>query len=109
MTDANMRASDADRGRAVTMLCAQCEIRRISPETMERRIRAADAAVRLGDLTVLFGDLPVMPALPVRDEPPTLARKPDSVLRRIKRLLEGRPFDPVVCPRNSTGAWTARW
>jgi hypothetical protein len=57
-----MRASDADRDRAIEVLAAASAEGRLSPEEYSERSEAALAARTLGDLARLTGDLPAGPA-----------------------------------------------
>ena len=58
----SMRASDADRDRAIEVLAAASAEGRLSPEEYSERSEAALAARTLGDLARLTGDLPAGPA-----------------------------------------------
>lgn len=56
--DGHLRASDADRDRAVAELRAHHDDGRLSVDDLEERVAAAYAAVTWGQLSGLFTDLP---------------------------------------------------
>jgi hypothetical protein len=56
--DGHLRASDADRERAVGELRAHHDAGRLSIEELEQRLARAYAAVTWGELSALFTDLP---------------------------------------------------
>ena len=55
---ANVRASDADRERTVTVLRNEAAVGRITPDELSTRLDKAFAAKTLGDLRALIADLP---------------------------------------------------
>ena len=92
--EANLRASDADRERAVAMLRRHHDAGRLDHDDLEERVEAVHRARTYGDLDRLFFDLPALggSAAPV---PAVLA--PTEALPPV-RVSGGRPFrhDGVV-------------
>jgi hypothetical protein len=68
----SLRASDADRERAVATLGRHAEAGRLDAEELEERIERAYAARTLAELDALQRDLPAEPVAPSRgwDRPP---------------------------------------
>jgi hypothetical protein len=64
---ADMRASDADRERALVALRAHGADGRLSPEELEQRVEAALKARTHGELRALFSDLPSEPRRVARE------------------------------------------
>lgn len=64
----DLRASDADRDRAVQALNAHFAAGRLTAEEHEERTTTAYAARTLGELTPLLADLPATPVPPADDE-----------------------------------------
>lgn len=80
-TAAAMRASDADRDRAIEILAAASAEGRLSPEEYSERSDAALAARTHGDLARLTDDLPAGPALatPAAGSPGNVAARPETI------------------------------
>ena len=73
-----IRASDADRGRTVTLLQHHFEVGRLTVLEFEDRTRQAYASRTLGDLAALLADLPAEPV-------------PEPVVPRVSRQgLQGQ-------------------
>ncbi|HZR49171.1 MAG TPA: DUF1707 domain-containing protein [Streptosporangiaceae bacterium] len=68
MTDRNIRASDLDREGVVTILRDAHAEGRLTLEEFDERTTAAYAARTWGDLADLTVDLPVRPALSLREQ-----------------------------------------
>jgi hypothetical protein len=81
-----IRASDADRDRAVAWLREHCVAGRLSEEERQERVAAALAAKTLGALGELMTDLP------------DLDRLPDAALHRLGPALAS-PAQPVRAAR----------
>jgi hypothetical protein len=69
----SLRASDADRDRAVASLGRHAEAGRLTADELEERVERAYAARTVAELDALQGDLPGEPAAPRRRERPPLA------------------------------------
>ncbi|MDO8188016.1 DUF1707 domain-containing protein [Conexibacter sp. JD483] len=65
-SEADLRASDAERERTVTQLRDHFSSGRISEQELDERSDAAYAARTVGELTALVADLPALPAPPPR-------------------------------------------
>jgi hypothetical protein len=83
MTYSELRASDTERERVITFLREHALLGRLSDDELEERIGLAYAAITVGDLEALIGDLPrgnrppSRPA-PPRHEPRAMQRKRNS-------------------------------
>ena len=67
-----LRASDADRERAVELLRGHAEVGRLTVEELDERCAAALGARTFGELDVLTADLPPISAPPGGAPPPSL-------------------------------------
>jgi len=65
-SEAELRASDAERERTVTQLRDHFSAGRISEQELDERCDAAYAARTVGQLSELLSDLPPLPAAPPR-------------------------------------------
>lgn len=65
-----LRASDAERERAATLLRDHAAAGRLTPEELDERLDAAYAARTVGELEALARDLPQAPATPARRSEP---------------------------------------
>lgn len=94
-----MRASDAERERAVDVLKAGFAEGRLSREEYERRVERAYRAGTYGELAALVGDLPQGPALPVQPVsygPPMPMTSP-SYLPVPPRPTDGMAVAALMC------------
>ncbi len=70
MTPPGLRASDADRERAVQKLTAHAGAGRLDADELEQRVSAALAARTIGELEAVYADLPSEPSrTPARARP----------------------------------------
>lgn len=92
--DPNIRASDADRDKTVTLLREHLAAGRLTSEEFDERLDAALNAKTLGDLDRLMADLPEI----------DLYRLPDAKLTR--RPQQARPISPA---RRHAELWRAAW
>jgi uncharacterized protein DUF1707/2TM domain-containing protein len=83
MTDADLRAADADRERAADRLRNAAAEGRLSAAELEDRVEAALGAQTYAELEALLADLPA---------PAPAPRTPPSRQGRSKRRRELRPF-----------------
>ncbi|HXW87818.1 MAG TPA: DUF1707 domain-containing protein [Streptosporangiaceae bacterium] len=88
--DPNIRASDADRDRAATLLREHHAAGRLTAEEFSDRLDRAFAAKTVGDIDGLLRDLPGI----------DLYRLPDSALTRQPRQNQ---------PRRHSEAWRVAW
>jgi len=92
--DPNIRASDADRDRAATLLREHHAAGRLSPEEFTDRLEQALRAKTVGEIDSLLSDLPGI----------DLYRLPDAALTRRPRQA------PARRPGRGRGtAWRAAW
>src|SRR3954447_22374064 len=84
MTYSELRASDAERERVVTFLREHALLGRLTDEELEDRIGLAYAAVTVGDLERLIGDLP-------RATRPSVQRSTPAQLQPRRRHHHGPP------------------
>lgn len=89
--DPSIRASDADRDRAATLLREHHAAGRLTAEEFSERLDNAFAAKTLGEIDGLLRDLPSV----------DLYRLPDAELTRQPRQAQSR--------RRHRGAWRAAW
>jgi Domain of unknown function (DUF1707) len=102
--DPRIRASDADRDRAIALLREHHAAGRLTAEEFDERMEAALNARTLGQIDELLTDLPVI----------DLYRLPDEGLRRPaglphQSLLPRGPRQPPAVPPGTLamGAWAA--
>jgi hypothetical protein len=88
--DPNIRASDADRDRAVALLREHHAAGRLTPDEFSERLDSAFAAKTVGEIDSLLRDLPGI----------DLYRLPDAQLTRQPRQSQ---------PRRHRDAWRAAW
>jgi hypothetical protein len=86
-SDPRMRASDADRDRAASLLREHHAEGRLTAEEFHDRLDRAFAAKTLGELDELFADLPAidlyrLPASGIRPAPPGTVRRRRGYLDR---------------------------
>jgi len=93
--DPNIRASDADRDRAASLLREHHAAGRLTAEEFSERLDRAFEARTVGEIDGLLKDLPGI----------DLYRLPDAALTRQPRQRQPRPRDPG----GSSGAWRAAW
>ena len=80
MDRAGLRASDADRERAVDLLRGHAAVGRLTVEELDERCSLAFSAKTFGELDVLTADLPPVSAPPAAAPPPSApARRPPRV------------------------------
>jgi hypothetical protein len=89
--DPSIRASDADRDRAATLLREHHAAGRLTAEEFSERLDQAFAAKTVGEIDGLLRDLPSV----------DLYRLPDAALTRQPR--QAQP------PKSHAGAWRAAW
>jgi len=89
--DPSIRASDADRDRAASLLREHHAAGRLTAEEFSERLDKAFAAKTVGEIDGLLRDLPSV----------DLYRLPDAALTRQPR--QAQP------PRRHPGAWRAAW
>jgi hypothetical protein len=94
--DPNIRASDADRDRAASLLREHHAAGRLTAEEFSERLDRAFGAKTVGEIDRLLGDLPSI----------DLYRLPDAVLTR-----QPRQRQPVrrTTGRRGSAAWRAAW
>jgi hypothetical protein len=84
--DPNIRASDVDRDKTVTLLREHLAAGRLTSEEFDERLESALSAKTLGDLDRLMADLPGLDMYRLPDarltRQPMQARSPQSVARR---------------------------
>jgi hypothetical protein len=84
--DPNIRASDADRDKAVTLLREHLAAGRLTSDEFDERLEKALSARTLGDLDQLMADLPGIDMYRLPDarltRQPMQARSPREVARR---------------------------
>lgn len=83
-SEADLRASDAERERTVTQLRDHFSAGRISEQEFDERSDAAYAARTVGALSELVADLPALPA-----QPPRPGHDPDREAARKRVLYKG--------------------
>jgi Domain of unknown function (DUF1707) len=88
--DPNIRASDADRDRAASLLREHHAAGRLTPDEFSERLDAAFAAKTVGEIDGLLRDLPGI----------DLYRLPDAQLTRQARRSQ---------PQRHRDAWRAAW
>jgi len=88
--DPNMRASDADRDRAASLLREHHAAGRLTPDEFSERLDRVFAAKTMGDIDSLLRDLPSI----------DLYRLPDAALTRQPRQAR---------PRRRSEAWRVAW
>jgi len=101
----DLRASDADRERVVTVLNAALGDGRITPEEHDERVHAALTARTLGDLVGLTSDLVMSSGQPIQlDSGPVVNGIPliNGILRKESR--SGRWVVPAEFMVNAVGA-----
>jgi hypothetical protein len=101
----DLRASDADRERVVTVLNAALGDGRITPEEHDERVHAALTARTLGDLVGLTSDLAMPSGQPIQlDSGPVVNGIPliNGILRKESR--SGRWVVPAEFMVNAVGA-----
>jgi hypothetical protein len=89
--DPNIRASDADRDKTVTLLREHLAAGRLDNEEFDERMETALRAKTLGELDLLMADLPGI----------DLYRLPDARLTR--QPMQAQPA------RRHRGVWRAAW
>jgi len=89
--DPTIRASDADRDRAASLLREHHAAGRLTAEEFSERLDKAFSAKTLGEIDGLLRDLPTV----------DLYRLPDAELTRQPRQAQQR--------RRHRGAWRAAW
>jgi hypothetical protein len=94
--DPNMRASDADRDRAASLLREHHAAGRLTAEEFSERLDRAFSATTVGEIDGLLRDLPTI----------DLYRLPDAALTRRPR---SRPPVRRASSRARSGAWRAVW
>jgi hypothetical protein len=92
-----LRASDADRDRAASLLREHHAAGRLTAEEFSERLDAAYAAKTLGDISELLADLPSI----------DLYHLPDESMRRMAQ--QARPPAPAVASGRLSPAWRAAW
>ncbi|HTZ94484.1 MAG TPA: DUF1707 domain-containing protein [Streptosporangiaceae bacterium] len=93
--DPNIRASDADRDRAASLLREHLAAGRLTPDEFSERLDRAFAAKTVGEIDALLKDLPSI----------DLYRLPDAALTRHARQVSKGPSG-----RNRRGSgWRAAW
>ena len=95
--DPKLRASDADRDRAASLLREHHAAGRLTAEEFSERLDAAYAAKTLGDINELMADLPSI----------DLYHLPDESMRRMAH--QARPPVSAVAPGRLSPAWRAAW
>jgi Domain of unknown function (DUF1707) len=93
---ADYRASDADRERTAQQLREHFAAGRLTEEEMTERVSAAYAARTQGDLSVLLGDLPLLPATSAERRAELVARR-RHLQRRLLQQTGGGIALVVVC------------
>jgi DUF1707 SHOCT-like domain len=91
--DPNIRASDADRDRAASLLREHYAAGRLNPEEFADRLEQALRAKTVGEIDALLSDLPGI----------DLYRLPDAALTRQPRQAQNRRR------RRHDSAWRAAW
>src|SRR5215469_9762426 len=94
--DPNIRASDADRDRAASLLREHHAAGRLTAEEFGERLDRAFTAKTIGEIDALLKDLPGI----------DLYRLPDAALTRQSR--QHQAVVPVS-PGRRSGAWRAAW
>jgi hypothetical protein len=94
--DPNIRASDADRDRAASLLREHHAAGRLTAEEFSERLDRAFAATTVGEIDALLKDLPGI----------DLYRLPDAALTRRPRQ---RQAVVPVSPGRGSRAWRAAW
>jgi len=89
--DPNIRASDADRDKAATLLREHHAAGRLTPEEFSERLDKVFAAKTVGDIDSQLRDLPSI----------DMYRLPDAALTRHPRQVSSR--------RRHAEAWRAAW
>jgi hypothetical protein len=92
-----LRASDADRDRAASLLREHHAAGRLTVEEFSERLDAAYAAKTLGDIDELLADLPSI----------DLYHLPDESMRRMAQ--QARPPASAVTAGRRSPAWRAAW
>ena len=80
MDRADLRASDADRERAVELLQGHAEAGRLTVEELDERCSRALSAKTFGELDAITRDLPPLSVMP--EAPPAPAHRPARARRR---------------------------
>jgi hypothetical protein len=93
--DPNIRASDADRDKTVTLLREHLAAGRLTSEEFDERLEKALSAKTLGDLDQLMADLPGI----------DMYRLPDA--RLVRQPMQAR--SPQAVARRRAEAWRAAW
>jgi hypothetical protein len=93
--DPNIRASDADRDKTVTLLREHLAAGRLTSEEFDERLEAALSAKTLGDLDRLMADLPGI----------DMYRLPDA--RLVRQPMQARSRQAIA--RRRAEAWRAAW
>jgi hypothetical protein len=93
--DPNIRASDADRDRAASLLREHHAAGRLTAEEFSERLDRAFVAKTVGEIDALLKDLPGI----------DLYRLPDAALTRQPRQRQAA----VPSPGRGSGAWRAAW
>lgn len=77
-----LRASDAERERAATLLRNHAATGRLTPEELDERVEAAYGARTVGELDALFHDLPAHDAAPTAGAAPAARTAAQEAARR---------------------------
>ena len=79
--EANLRAADSDRERAVQLLRRHHDAGRLDHDDLEERVQAAYRSRTYGDLNALFLDLPALPGPPAAPTTSPVLREVSAPVR----------------------------
>lgn len=84
-----LRASDAERERTATLLRNHAAAGRLTPEELDERVEAAYGARTVGELDVLFHDLPAQAAVadPAGAAPAARTAAQEAARRRVLHVV----------------------
>ena len=102
-----MRASDAERERAVESLRVHAAAGRLDADELERRVEAAFAATTRADLDALHADLPAPAGATRRVERPRRRRPPASAAERCVYAVVAVILLTVWALTGADGFWPA--